>query len=124
MIISTMVARLSQSARVARAFLCVCLPLFGLVFVTACAPNTTHIDALANLSPLVFDGHAISVDDVATLVPTPDLLGVDDDMREFIEAYTGALYNDRQRMNHLHQSITSSAILLPARRAWTLITNG
>jgi len=88
-----------------------CLSLFGLSFLAACASNTTHIDALANLSPLEFDGRTISVNDVATLVPTPDLLGVDGDMKQFVETYTGELYSDRQRMNHLHQSITSSAIL-------------
>lgn len=111
MVISTMVTRLSQPVRVVRAFLCVCLSLYGLFCLAACAPNTTHIDALANLSPLAYDGRVISVDDVATLVPTPDLLGVDSDMRQFVETYTGELYNDRQRMNHLQQSITSSAIL-------------
>jgi tetratricopeptide (TPR) repeat protein len=79
--------------------------------LTACAPNTAHIDGMANLSPLVFDGRVIHVNDVATLVPTPDLLGVDDDMRAFVETYTGELHSDRQRMSHLHQSITSNAIL-------------
>ncbi|MFT5710589.1 MAG: Flp pilus assembly protein TadD [Halioglobus sp.] len=111
MVLSTMVERLLELARVYRASLCLVMSLFGLLFLTACAPNTSHIDALANLSPLVFDTNVITVDDVAALVPTPDLLAVDDDMQAFVETYTGELYNDRQRMNHLHQSITSSAIL-------------
>jgi tetratricopeptide (TPR) repeat protein len=111
MVISTMVERLLQLARVGRAFLCIVLSFSALSFLTACAANTAHIDAMANLSPLLVGGRIIRVDDVATLAPNPDLLGLDDDMREFVETYTGELYNDRQRMNHLHQSITSSAIL-------------
>lgn len=111
MVISTMVERLLQLARVGRASSCIAISFFGLLNLTACATNTIHIDAMANLSPLVFDARVISVDDVATLVPTPDLLGLDDDMRGFVETYTGQLYSDRQRMNHLHQSITSNAIL-------------
>jgi tetratricopeptide (TPR) repeat protein len=112
MVISTMVERLLQLARVGRASLCITMSLFGLLSLTACAPNPTNTDALlANLSPLVYDTHVITVGDVATLVPTLDLLGVDDDMREFVETYTGELYGERQRMNHLHQSVTSKAIL-------------
>ena len=111
MVISTMVERLLQLVRVGRAYLCIAISPFGLLFLTGCAANTTTPDALANLSPLVFDTHVITVDDVATLVPAPDILGVDDDMREFVETYTGDLYSDRQRMNHLHQSVTSKAIL-------------
>jgi hypothetical protein len=111
MVISTMVERLLQLARVGRAFLCTILSFSALSFLTACAANTAHIDAMANLSPLLVGGRIIRVDDVATLAPNPDLLGLDDDMREFVETYTGELYNDRQRMNHLHESITSNAIL-------------
>ncbi len=111
MVISTMVERLLQLARVGRTFLCIVLSFSALSFLTACAANTAHIDAMANLSPLLIGGRIIRVDDVATLAPNPDLLGLDDDMREFVETYTGELYNDRQRMNHLHESITSNAIL-------------
>jgi len=81
------------------------------VLLAACAPSTSHVDALAQISPLQFDGRSIAVDEAITLAPTPDLLGVDAEMREFVETYTGDLYNDRQRMNNLHQSITSDAIL-------------
>ena len=111
MVISTMVESLLQLSRVVRTPLCIAMSLFALIFLTACASNTTQPDAVANLSPLMFGTRVITVDDVATLAPIPDLLGVDDDMREFVETYTGDLHSDRQRMNHLHQSITSNAIL-------------
>ena len=79
--------------------------------LSACSNTTTHTDALARIAPLQFDGHAIAVEDVANIAPTPDLLALDDDMRAFVKTYTGRLRSDRQRIHELHQSIKSNAIL-------------
>jgi Flp pilus assembly protein TadD len=79
--------------------------------LTACATTRSPTLALAQITPLQFDGRAITVDEISTLAPTPDLLAVDDDMRAFVKTYTEELRSDRQRMHALHQSIKSNAIL-------------
>ncbi len=87
------------------------LSVLLLIFLCACAPAPSREEALSLLSPLHYDGYYIPIAKAAVMAPTPDILALDDEMRDFIETYTGELYNDRQRMNHLHQSITSGAIL-------------
>jgi len=68
-------------------------------------------EALAQITPLHHAGSTIDITDIDFLASTPDLLGLDDDMRKFVETYTGHLNHDRQRMVQLHQSIKSDAIL-------------
>ena len=83
-----------------------------LVFaLSGCVTTNPHADALAQLAPLQFDGRSIPVAQVESMAPTPDLLALDDNMREFVETYTKGLRSHRQRMHGLHQSIKSNAIL-------------
>ena len=70
-----------------------------------------HEAAVAALSPLVYQGETIALEEVASIAPTPDLLSLDDDMRDFVETYTRGLNTDRQRLHNLHRSIKSSAVL-------------
>ncbi len=80
-------------------------------FLCACAPSTSHHEALTHLVPLHYAGGTISRADVDVLAPSPNLLGLDGDMREFVQAYTGHFHRDRQRMIQLHKSVISDAIL-------------
>lgn len=82
-----------------------------LVTLSACANRMPRHEALAQITPLHSAGSTIEVSDIDFLAATPDLLGLDDDMRKFVETYTGHLRHDRQRMVQLHQSIKSNAIL-------------
>lgn len=84
----------------------------ALIFLlSACAPSMSRREALAQIIPLQYAGSTVELSDVGFLAATPDLLGLDDDMRKFVETYTGYLNHDRQRMVQLHQSIKSDAIL-------------
>jgi len=96
---------LSVRARLATLISAFCLLL------TACASGPSHRVAVSELVPLQYAGHTIGFQDIDALAPSTDLLGLDDDMRRFVETYTGHLNYDRQRMVHLHQSIKSDAIL-------------
>jgi Flp pilus assembly protein TadD len=45
------------------------------------------------------------VDQVAGIAPTPDLLALDDEMREFVARYTAGVKSDRQRLKMLHGAL-------------------
>ena len=88
------------------------LALITLIFLlSACAPSMSRREALAQITPLNYAGSTIDVSDIDFLASTPELLELDDEMRKFVETYTGHLNHDRQRMVQLHQSIKSDAIL-------------
>ena len=87
------------------------LPVFLALALAACAPASTHQSAAPSISPLLIEGRAIAVDEVATIAVTPELLAMDSEMREFVETYTGNLRTDRQRLINLHRSIKSPGVL-------------
>ena len=45
------------------------------------------------------------MDQVAGIAPTPDLLALDDEMREFVARYTEGVKSDRQRLKMLHGAL-------------------
>ena len=85
----------------------------ALVFLLGgCATSErSHRESLSEIVPLQYAGQTIELSDVDFLAPTPDLLGLDEEMRNFVESYTGHLNHDRMRMVQLHQAIKSDAIL-------------
>ncbi|MBE9537590.1 MAG: tetratricopeptide repeat protein [Proteobacteria bacterium] len=87
----------------------------GLVLVSllgACATSDrSHREYLSQIAPLQYAGQTVELSDVDFLAPTPELLELDDEMRSFVETYTGHLNHDRMRMVQLHQAIKSDAIL-------------
>lgn len=101
--------RMSTVSFLRLGFLLSCL-LLGLTACNTGLPRL-HSDGMAQISPLVFEGETVELADVATIAPTPELLSVDDEMRDFVETYTGDLKNDRQRLHNLHRSIKSPAVL-------------
>ncbi|MEP1473134.1 MAG: tetratricopeptide repeat protein [Halieaceae bacterium] len=98
--------RLSVFAGLRRSFVLLVLP-----FLFACVSIPSEQLAVADLSPLILDGQVITVEDAQRTAPTPDLLALDDDMRDFVATYAGKRNNQRQRLVNLHQSIKSPAIL-------------
>jgi Flp pilus assembly protein TadD len=63
------------------------------------------------LQPLTIDGREITVRDARAAVRTPDLLAVDDEMRDFVELHTSHSWNLRNRLLSLHRAVKSPAIL-------------
>jgi len=66
---------------------------------------------VTNLAPLQLDDRLVSVGEVYARVPTPDLLAVDESMREFVQRYTDGVHQDRARLMVLHRAIKGSATL-------------
>jgi Flp pilus assembly protein TadD len=77
----------------------------------ACSTTPGPSRSISELPPLHLDNHSLSVDEVAARAPTPDLLAVDQEMREFVQLYTGDVRNSRQRLMMLHRAVTGAATL-------------
>lgn len=82
------------------------------ILVSACSASPLiSARKVATLPPLQLDGRVILQANVQSLTTTPDLLVVDDEMRTFVEKYTGGIRHPRQRLRMLHSAITGSATL-------------
>ncbi|MEH6587290.1 MAG: tetratricopeptide repeat protein [Halioglobus sp.] len=53
----------------------------------------------------------LTIDQVAVRVPTPDLLALDDEMRDFVDRYTVSVSSRRQRLETLHRAVSGTATL-------------
>ncbi|NND66757.1 MAG: tetratricopeptide repeat protein [Halioglobus sp.] len=84
--------------------------LLAMLLVSACStlPTGPYRD-VGELPPLQWQGETTPVAAVADRVRDPELLGVDDEMREFVERYTGSIRHKRQRLRMLHAAIKGPA---------------
>ena len=105
----------SGAACLQRLSACAVLPGFRILplvpFMVACAAIPSEQLTVADLAPLVLEGRVITVEDAERIAPTPELLTLDDDMRDFVATYAGKRSSQRQRLVNLHQSVKSPAIL-------------
>ncbi len=85
--------------------------LFVAGTLLACSTTPDPSRTVSDLPPLQLDNHSLSVDEVAARAPTPDLLAIDQEMREFVQLYTGGVRNSRQRLMMLHRAVTGAATL-------------
>ena len=79
--------------------------------LAACGTTQQAARSVRDLPPLELEGRRVSVDAVSRLAPTPDLLAVDDEMRRFVEQYTGDVGGARQRLMMLHRAIKGAGTL-------------
>jgi len=79
--------------------------------LTACGTTRQISHSVGDLPPLKLNGGTVSVDAVPGLAPTPDLLAVDDEMRHFVDQYTGDVRGARQRLMMLHRAIKGAGTL-------------
>jgi len=85
-----------------------------LVALTLCGCASPSLDtrAVNDLAPLQIDGRNLSVTEARERVARPDLLSLDEPMREFVARYTAGLSNKRARLMALHQAVRGTATLL------------
>jgi Flp pilus assembly protein TadD len=77
----------------------------------ACSTTGLSTAALSDLAPLQVEGGMLPVEAVAELAPTPDLLAVDEEMREFVALYAGDEGSHRRRLMMLHRAIRGGGTL-------------
>ena len=87
------------------------LLLSFLLLLGACAHAPGGAPRVAQLPPLQLDEEVLTPDQAILLAPSPDLLALNDQMREFVVRYTSGTPNKRQRLVTLHRSIRGSATL-------------
>lgn len=80
------------------------------LLLPACA-GTGAIPRVDDLAPLELDDRRVEVADVAERVSTPDLLALDEPMRDFVHRYTGDVAGKRARLVTLHRAIKGAATL-------------
>ncbi|MDG1945665.1 MAG: tetratricopeptide repeat protein [Halioglobus sp.] len=91
-----------------------CHAAFAIFFCTtllACSTTTPDIRLVSHLPPLPLGDQLVAVADVQARVPTPDLLALNEDMREFVQRYTEGVGRDRERLMMLHRAIRGPATL-------------
>lgn len=78
----------------------------------ACAHTADPLPPNLNvLEPLQSGAVEVSVADAEALAPTPDLLALSDEMRQFVDRYVRTAGSRRQRLHLLHSSLRSPALL-------------
>lgn len=86
---------------------CLCF----LLLCAGCAGNSHSLQQLASIPPLTHQGETLGPGDVERRVHTPDLLELDEDMRQFVATYTGGIASRRQRLRTLHNAVSGPATL-------------
>jgi len=79
--------------------------------LAACSANPPARKALEALPPLQVGDRQIAPGEVRERAPTPDLLAVDDAMRDFVQRYTGGVVRAQQRLINLHSAVLGAASL-------------
>jgi Flp pilus assembly protein TadD len=87
------------------------LVLIGALSACAGTPSILDTQVTDQLAPLQLADGELAASEAAAGVATPDLLAMDDSMRDFVARYTGGTGNSRQRMMALHRAITGAGIL-------------
>ncbi len=88
----------------------VCIALLALT-LCGCASSPVDTRAISDLAPLQFDGRSLAAARARDHVVRPDLLSLDEPMREFVARYTGDLGNKRARLMSLHQAVRGAGTL-------------
>lgn len=88
------------------------LLLCALTFLSACTTqNPFAIRRVDDLPPLQLDDRVVEVTEVHARVITPDLLALDQPMKDFVHRYTQDVSRERARLMTLHRAIKGSATL-------------
>lgn len=87
--------------------------LMALLALTLCGCASPPIDtrAISGLAPLQLEGRSLTVAQAQGHVVQPDLLFLDEPMREFVELYTADLSSKRARLMSLHQAMRGAGTL-------------
>ncbi len=87
------------------------LVLASLPILAACTSTTSTRPDANGIVPLHDHGGGVTAQMAAQRAPTPDLLFMTDAMRDFVDRYVNTLKNPWQRLQVLHQSLRSDALL-------------
>ncbi len=87
------------------------LVIVGLGTLVACSALSGNSILQPDFAPLQHSGTTLALADVLDLVPTADLLALDEEMKAFVARYASNIGSKRQRLNQLHRSIKGAGLL-------------
>jgi Flp pilus assembly protein TadD len=87
------------------AVLALCL---GLI---ACSGLSSSARPVSQLPPLELEDGQLTLAEARTMAPTPDLLGVDQEMLDFLDRYVEYKASARQRLRNLHRALVGAGAL-------------
>jgi Flp pilus assembly protein TadD len=90
---------------------CACLLLTCVLGACASSGGRLPRGAVERLPPLQWQQQVVTVADATAQAGTPDLLGIDDAMREFVARYAGDVRHPRQRLFNLHRAVKGAGML-------------
>jgi Flp pilus assembly protein TadD len=88
-----------------------CLACLLLLCLQACTSVSLPPPDINHLVPLSYQGEITYPDQAVTQAPTPDLLAINDEIREFVARYTQGQRSSRQRLHSLHRAVKSPGTL-------------
>lgn len=80
------------------------------LLLSACVQQPFSSSGVSGMAPLQLDGQDWSAKDAAATAPTPDMLALNDEMRDFVARYAHGR-SHYQRLQGLHASLRGSAML-------------
>ncbi len=81
-----------------------------LLVLTGCAGTTRILDPIV-VEPLTMPDGPLSADDASATIASQNLLAMDDEMRAFVELYTGDLNSRPAKLRMLHRAVSSPSML-------------
>lgn len=81
------------------------------VLLAGCTSTPRDRSSLALIEPLQLEDRVLTLGDVAVAPDAPDLLALDEQMRDFVETYAGTRGSQHTRLLNLHQAMKSGAML-------------
>ena len=87
-----------------------CIVLLALT-LAGCASSSVNTRTISALAPLQLDGRNLQASQAPRHVVRPDLLTLDEPMREFVNRYTADLSNKRAKLMSLHQAVRGAGTL-------------
>lgn len=85
--------------------------LAAVVLLAGCSASPLQRFNAAEVPPLYIDDQVFTVDQALAGRPPAQLLHVSDEMREFVEQYTGGMHTERSRLLSLHTAVKSPGAL-------------
>lgn len=81
------------------------------LLLAACTGAPPARFSAERIAPLQLPDTVLTVDQVAARVPSPDLLALDQEMRDFVARYAGSQRHDRGRLLALHSAVKGAGVL-------------
>ncbi len=82
-----------------------------LLILAACSSEPVRVADIEIIAPLYPDSYSPNLEAASVALPPPELLALNEEMRDFVDRYVSSTRHPRQKLNALHSALRSSALL-------------